>query len=187
VFQVTGHVYPEVQQIDPSESYEGPRLVYRNLGGGKFEDVSRLAGPGVGDRHASRGAAFGDFDNDGDVDVLIMNMDRPPSLLRNDLANENRWVKVKLEGTRSNRSAIGSTVTVHAGGKTQSAAVLSQSSFLSLNDFRLHFGLGGAATVDKFVVRWASGGTEEFTGLPAGCLALLVEGAGEARLVPLKQ
>jgi hypothetical protein len=175
VFQVTGHVYPEIQHIDPGETYEGPRIVYRNLGAGKFEDVSHLAGPAVAEKHASRGAAFGDFDNDGDIDVVVMNMDEPPSLLRNDLKSDNRWIKIKLRGTKSNRSAIGSTVTIEAGGKTQTAAVLSQASFISQNDSRLHFGLGSSASVDKITVRWASGETEEFPGAPAGGLVLLVE------------
>lgn len=185
IFQVTGHVYPEIQQIDPTESYEGPRLVYRNLGNGRFEDVSHLAGPGVAARHASHGAAFGDFDNDGDVDVLIMNMEAPPSLLRNDLGSENGWIKVQLEGTKSNRSAIGSVVTVEAGELRQTSAVLSQASFLSLNDLRLHFGLGRREAARRIVVRWASGAIEEFAGAPAGSLVRLVEGSGKTEIVPL--
>ncbi len=187
VFQVTGHVYPEIQHIDPSERYAGPRLVYRNLGDGRFEDVSELAGPGVKEKHASHGAAFGDFDNDGDIDVLIMNMDEPPSLLRNDLESGRRWIKVQLAGARSNRSAIGATVTIHIADKTQTAAVLSQSSFLSMNDRRLHFGLGEATRVDKITVQWPSGGVEEFPGAPAGTLALLVEGSGATTAVALEQ
>jgi hypothetical protein len=185
VFQVTGHVYPEIQQIDPAESYEGPRLVYRNLGQGKFEDVSHLAGPGVAARYASHGAAFGDFDNDGDIDVLIMNMDSPPSLLRNDLGSDNRWIKIELEGTKSNRSAIGSVVTVEAGELRQTSAVLSQSSFLSLNDLRLHFGLGRHEAVSRIVVHWASGAVEQFPGAPAGSLVRLVEGSGQTSVIPL--
>ncbi len=185
VFQVTGHVYPEIQQIDPAESYRGPRLVYRNLGNGRFEDVSHLAGPGVAARHASHGAAFGDFDNDGDIDVLIMNMEEPPSLLRNDLGSDNRWIKVQLEGVRSNRSAIGSVVTVEAGDLRQTAAVSSQTSFLSLNDLRLHFGLGRREAAGRIRVRWASGAVEEFAGAPAGSLVRLVEGSGQTRIVPL--
>jgi hypothetical protein len=159
--------------------------VYRNLGKGKFEDVSHLAGSGIAASHSSRGAAFGDFDNDGDVDVLVMNMDESPSLLRNDRRGGNQWIKVKLEGTKSSRSAIGSTVAIHAGATAPSAAVLSQSSYLSLNDSRLHFGLGDAPKVDKIVVNWASGAVEEFPGVVSGSLALLVEGSGRVRLEPL--
>ena len=107
--------------------------------------MSALAGPGIAALHSSRGAAFGDFDNDGDIDILVMNMNEPPSLLRNDLKSANHWLRVKLEGRQSNRGAMGALVTVEAGGRRQSAPVLSQSSYLSQSDFRLHFGLGAAA------------------------------------------
>ena len=185
VFQVNGHVYPELDRGSGEEKYRNPRLVYRNLGGGKFEEVSAMSGPGVAERKSSRGAAFGDFDNDGDVDVVIMNMGGPPSLLRNDLRSDNHWIKVKLEGTRSNRSAIGATVTVEAGGLKQTDAVLSQSSYISHNDARLHFGLGKADRVDKFTVRWPNGLIEQFPGAAAGRLALLVESSGQVRSLPL--
>lgn len=185
ILQVSGHVYPEVESIDKTEKYKKPRLVYRNLGNGRFEDVFAMAGPGIATPFASRGAAFGDFNNDGDLDVLVMNMHEPPSLLRNDLKNANHWIKVRLEGTKSNRSAIGATVTVAAGGLSQTQAVLSQSSFLSHNDLRLHFGLGNAARAGRITVRWPSGQTEEFPGAPAGTLALLVEGSSHTQLVEL--
>ena len=123
----------ELQPSDPSESYASQRLVYRQLPNGKYEDVSSQAGSGIAARHSSRGAAFGDFDNDGAIDVLVMNMDEPPSLLRNELRNQNHWVKVKLQGTKSNRSGIGATVRVHTAGRMQTAPVLSQSSYLSVN------------------------------------------------------
>jgi hypothetical protein len=178
IFQVGGHLYPEIASVEP---YRTPRLVYRNLGSGSFEDVSHLAGPAVAEKHSSRGAAFGDFDNDGDVDVLVMNMDEPPSLLRNELKSEHAWVKIALAGTKSNRSAIGAVVTVHAGGKTQTAAVLSQSSFLSMNDLRLHFGLGDTRAVEKVVVRWPSGLTEEFTDVQVNSIARFTEGTGRAQ------
>lgn len=187
VFQAGGHVYPEIEKIIPGESYANPRLVYRNLGHGKFEDVSLLAGTGVAAKNASRGVAFGDYDNDGDMDVLVMNMDRPPSLLRNDLSNQNRWLKVRLEGTRSNRSAIGSTVTLEANGVRQTAPLLSETSYLSVNDWRLHFGLGQALKADKFVVRWASGAVEEFPGAASNQLVVLVEGSGVTKPVALKK
>jgi hypothetical protein len=185
IFQVNGHVYPELDHSSGEEKYRNPRLVYRNLGGGKFEEVSALAGAGVAERKSSRGAAFGDFDNDGDIDVVIMNMGEPPSLLRNELRSDNHWIKVKLEGTKSNRSAIGATVTVEAGGLKQTDAVVSQSSYISHNDARLHFGLGKADRVDKFTVRWPNGLVEQFPGAPAGHLALLVESSGQVRGLPL--
>src|SRR5690348_10149059 len=140
VFQVNGHVYPELDRHEGTERYRNPRLVYRNLGKGVFEDVSAMAGPGVQEKKSSRGAAFGDFDNDGDIDVLVMNMGEAPSLLRNDLKSGNHWIKVKLQGTKSNRSAVGAIVSLTAGGMTQTDAVLSQSSYISHSDPRLHFG-----------------------------------------------
>lgn len=183
VFQVNGHVYPELDKRPGEETYRNPRLVYRNLGNGRFEDVSSLAGPGVAQHKSSRGAAFGDFDNDGDVDVLIMNMGDAPSLLRNDLKSENRWIKLQLQGTKSNRSAVGATVTIHTAAGSQTEAVLSQSSFISHNDSRLHFGLGKQGQVEGITVRWPSGHTEEFRGVPANRLVLLTEGSGEGKIL----
>jgi hypothetical protein len=187
LFQVTGHVYPEVRSIDQRESYQTARLLYRNLGNGRFEDVSALAGPGVGETRSSRGAAFGDFDNDGDMDVLVMNMHEAPSLLRNDLARPGRWVKLQLRGTKSNRAAIGALVRVEINGRPSAATVLSQSSFLSVNDARLHFGLGAAESTGAVEVIWPSGLREEFPPLAAGKLYLLEEGSGQARPLEMPQ
>ncbi|HKX31603.1 MAG TPA: CRTAC1 family protein [Blastocatellia bacterium] len=180
ILQVNGHVYPELDSgtQKSQESYRNPRLVYRNLGQGRFEDVSALAGPGIAERKSSRGAAFGDFDNDGDIDLLVMNMGEGPSLLRNDLPPAaGHWINLRLEGTKSNRSAIGAVVSVEAAGRVRTEPVLSQSSYLSQNDLRLHFGLGGATRVDRITVRWPSGLVEEFPGGPADGFALLVEGS----------
>jgi len=187
IVQVTGHVYPELDQRPAGGTYRTPRLVYWNLGGGRFEDVSARSGPGIAERQSSRGAAFGDYDNDGDVDVLVMNMGGPPSLLRNDLVSANHWIAVRLQGTKSNRSAIGATVRVTAGALRQTDTVLSQSSYLSQNDLRLHFGLGQASRVDRFTVRWPNGAAEEeFPGAPADAVVLLVEGSGTTtRVNPL--
>ncbi len=177
IFQVNGHVYPELE-LGGKETYKQPRVVYRNLGDGRFEDVSTMAGPGIAARHSSRGAAFGDFDNDGDIDVAVMNMGEPPSLLRNTLTGKSNWVKVILEGVKSNRSAIGAVVTIEAGGAKQTLPVLGQSSFLSQNDRRLHFGLGAAVKVDRVQVRWPNGDKESFDGGAAGTTLLLKEGGG---------
>jgi enediyne biosynthesis protein E4 len=185
LFQVNGHVYPEMDRSSGEERYRNPRLLYRNLGNGRFEDMSASSGAGVTALHSSRGAAFGDIDNDGAIDVLIMNMGEPPSLLRNRLQNRNHWIKVKLEGTTSNRSAIGATVTALAGTLRQTAAVLSQSSYLSHDDSRLHFGLGAAERADGFVVRWPNGVEEKFGGATADGLVLLKEGTGQAQSLPL--
>ncbi len=177
LFFVTGNVYPEVEAKLPAYPLKTPRIVFRNLGGGKFEELIKEAGPGVEAPHASRGAAFGDFDNDGDIDVLIVNMNEPPSLLRNDVTGTGHWLKVKLLGTKSNRTAIGGRVTVHYGGKLQAQEVLSQSSFYSANDLRLHFGLGAAASAD-IEVRWPTGQKEMFKAVPVDRLITIQEGKG---------
>lgn len=187
IFQVSGHVYPEIESKLPAEQYKNPRILYRNLGHNKFEDVSHLAGPAIAQRHSSRGAAFGDFDNDGDIDAVIMNMAAPPSLLRNDLPPPTNWLKLLLRGTKSNRSAIGATVEIHSGTSRQSAAVQSSSSFLSSNDPRLHFGLGKNKDIDKLLIRWPGGALEEFTGVLSNRLNLLTEGAGKAQPQELPQ
>jgi hypothetical protein len=180
IFQVNGHVYPELdRQAKVDETYVQSNLVYRNLGDGVFEDVTALAGPGLSLKKSSRGAAFGDFDDDGDLDVVVMNMAETASLLRNDLANENHWVKIKLRGTKSNRSAIGATVTIEAGDVRQTEAVLSQSSYVSHNDLRVHFGLGSADKIDGITVRWPSGDVEQFPAAAADRVLLLVEDSGE--------
>jgi len=177
IFMVTGNVYPEVERKLPQYANKTPRAVFRNLGNRTFEELGQEAGPAVMEPHCSRGCAFGDFDNDGDVDILIVNLNEPPSLLRNDLKGKQNWIKLKLEGVKSNRSAIGARVLVRYGGKVQSQAVLSQSSFYSSNDPRLHFGLGAAGSVD-IEVYWPNGFHEKLKGIPANQLVTVREGAG---------
>ncbi|HVQ30672.1 MAG TPA: FG-GAP-like repeat-containing protein [Vicinamibacteria bacterium] len=157
IFYVTGNVYPEIERHFKEYPHRGPRVVFRNVDGTRFEDVTERSGPGAAVAHSSRGAAFGDFDNDGDLDVLVMNMNEPPSLLRNDAPRANGWIEVKLEGTRSNRAGLGATVTVTAAGRKQARAALSQTSYYSHDDLRLHFGLGASAVADVIEVRWPSG------------------------------
>jgi hypothetical protein len=154
--------------------------VFRNLGDGRFEELIDEAGPGVAATHASRGCAFGDFDNDGDVDVLVMNMNEPPSLLRNDVSGTGHWLKVLLTGVKSNRSAIGARVTARYAGRVQIQEVTAQASFYSANDRRLHFGLGAATSVD-LTVRWPSGDTESASNVPADALVVIREGSGIVR------
>jgi enediyne biosynthesis protein E4 len=172
---VTGSVYPELEAKLPSYPAKTPRAVFRNLGGGRFEELIEDAGPGVAAPHMSRGCAFGDFDNDGDVDILIVNMNEPPSLLRNDQTESRTWLKVKLVGTRSNRSSIGAEVLCRYGDRRQLQTVLSQSSFFSANDPRLHFGLGTAKSVD-LDVRWPSGLKQSFRGVVTNRIITLTEG-----------
>jgi enediyne biosynthesis protein E4 len=156
---------------------KNPRLLFRNLGQGRFEELLNEPGPAILEAHNSRGCAFGDFDNDGDLDILIINLNEPPSLLRNDLSGNNHWLKVKLIGTKSNRSAIASRVVVKAGGKTQTQELMSQSSFLSSNDPRLHFGLGNAEKAEVRV-RWPNGEWENVPALNANQLVTVKEGEG---------
>ena len=177
LFMVTGHVYPQVERTLPQYPNKTPRVVFRNLGKGVFEELIQEPGPGVAAAHCSRGCAFGDFDNDGDIDILIINLNEPPSLLRNDLTGKSNWIKVKLDGVKSNRSAIGARVLVHYGGKTQAQAVLSQSSFFSCSDSRLHFGLGNSTSAD-IDVYWPSGLHETFKQIPANRLLTIKEGVG---------
>jgi hypothetical protein len=177
LFVATGSVYPEVEKRLPAYAFKTPRVIFRNLGNGKFEELIEQAGPGIAAVHASRGCAFGDFDNDGDIDILIVNLNEPPSLLRNDVTGTHHWLKVKLIGVKSNRSAIGARVTAHYGEKRQAQEVLSQASFYSVNDLRLHFGLGDAVTAD-LEIRWPNGGTEKISKVAADRLIWVKEGAG---------
>jgi hypothetical protein len=177
LFVSTGNVYPEVERKLPQYANKTPRTVFRNLGNRTFEELSQEAGPGVTEAHCSRGCAFGDFDNDGDIDILIVNMNEPPSLLRNDMKAKRNWIKVKLEGVKSNRSAIGARVVARYGGKAQAQAVLSQSSFYSCNDSRLHFGLGGFSSVDLDIY-WPNGLHEQYKKISANQLITLREGSG---------
>jgi hypothetical protein len=177
LFYSTGMVSPELERDLPDTPYKTPNVLFRNLGGGKFEELFDLAGPAMKELHSSRGAAFGDFDNDGDVDILIMNMNEAPSLLRNDVSAQHHWLKVLLEGVQSNRSAIGAEVVATYGGKRQAQAVLAQASFLSVNDRRLHFGLGFETSAD-LSVRWPSGKSDALNRVDADQLVVVREGVG---------
>src|SRR5260370_28397886 len=163
-----------------------PRIVFRNLGNGRFEELIDEAGPGITAAHCSRGCAFGDFDNDGDMDILIVNLNEPPSLLRNDASGRNHWLKVKLIGVQSNRSAIGARVTARYAGRVQAQEVMSQASFYSVSDFRLHFGLGAADSVE-LEVRWPNGGHEAISKVAANMLVVIPEGEGVVRTDQLRR
>jgi hypothetical protein len=171
-------VYPEVEKKLPQYPYRTPPVLFRNLGGSRFEELSASeAGPALAASHSSRGCAFGDFDNDGDLDILVINLNEPPSLLRNDIQGDHHWIKVKLVGRKSNRSAIGARVTARYGGKLQAQEVLAQSSYLSVDDRRLHFGLGSVTSVD-LEVRWPDGQRQIFSKISADRLVTIEEAAG---------
>jgi hypothetical protein len=179
IFQVNGHVYPEIDRYHFGQSFKNPRLVYRNLGNGRFKDVSSEMGTGISERYSSRGAAFGDYDNDGDIDVLILNMNDTPSLLRNDGGNQQNWIKLKLIGTQCNRTAIGARASVTTGKHVQMDEVHSGTSVMSQSDLRLHFGLGKSEMVDAIEVKWpTTQKVEKFTNIKANQILTIREGDG---------
>jgi hypothetical protein len=188
IVQVNGHVYPEVDKYKCGETFKNQRLVYRNLGSGRFEDVSAEMGPGITERFSSRGAAFGDFDNDGGMDILILNMNDLPSLLRN-VGTRQNWITVKLIGAKCNRTAIGARVRVATGKHVQMDEVHSGTSVMSQSDLRLHFGLGKAGTADWIEVRWpTTQKVERFTSIQANRFLTIREGEGiVATYVPRTQ
>ncbi|MEA2172761.1 MAG: enediyne biosynthesis protein [Blastocatellia bacterium] len=179
----TGSVYPEVEKIFKEYPHRSPRLVYRNLGNGRFQEVTAQAGPGILTPRSSRGCAFGDFDNDGDTDVLVMNMNEPPLLMRNEYNNaghqgSHNWLTLKLTGTKSNRSAIGARVILKTGSHIQVQEITSQSSYYSHNDPRLHFGLGTNQRADQLEIRWPNGQVEIIKDIPANRFIKIKEGSG---------
>jgi enediyne biosynthesis protein E4 len=186
IFTVSGNVYPEVEEHFPEYPHRNPRLIYRNLGNGRFQDVSDQVGAAVRQAFSSRGAAFGDIDNDGDIDVVIMNMNDRPQILRNDHIHEesnrrgNNWLKLKLVGTFSNRSAIGARVVVTAEELTMVQEITSQSSYYSYNDPRPHFGLGSLTHADRVEIHWPSGRQQTLTRVPANQILVVVEGKSDA-------
>ncbi|MBA2354175.1 MAG: CRTAC1 family protein, partial [Acidobacteria bacterium] len=157
VVYVTGHVYPEVERQLADAPHRSPRVVFRNLGGKRFAQIGAQSGPGIAAVQSSRGAAFGDIDNDGDVDVLVMNMNAPPSLLVNVARGRNHWIGIRLKGIAANRAGLGATVRVTAGGRTHARAVLSQASYYSHDELVVRFGLGAATQADRVRVTWPGG------------------------------
>jgi len=182
-----GHVYPEVEQLKTEAGYAQRKLFYRNLRNGRFEDISTQLGLGISDPVAARGCAFGDFDNDGDIDVVVNPVNDYPQLLRCDSKLENNWLKVKTIGTKSNRSGIGARLkcvsrpsdekNIHE----QIDEVRSGGSYYSQNDLRVHFGLGNADTVQLLEIRWPSGQIDQLKNISANQLIFVKEGEGIVR------
>ena len=178
LFLVNGHVYPEVDQVKTEAGYKQRKVVYRNRGDGRFDDVTEQLGPPVTVPKAGRGAAYADFDNDGDVDILVTNVHDTPELYRLDQREARSWSALRLVGVQSNRSAIGARVVLSAGGVTQVSEVRGGGSYYSQNDLRMHFGLGSAKAIDRVEVRWPNGNIEVWTGVEPNRIVTLTEGTG---------
>jgi len=184
-----GHVYPEVEQLKTEAGYPQQKLLYKNLRNGRFDDVSLQAGPGITVPVASRGCAFGDFDNDGDIDVVVNTVNDYPQLLRCDSSDGHNWIKVRTIGTKSNRSGIGARLrcVTHAPDEPkphqQIDEVRSGGSYISQNDLRVHFGLGKAENVDVLEIRWPSGHIDTLKDVKPNQLVYVKEGEGIVRSV----
>ena len=181
LFVANGHLFPQLDRANLGTSYAQTNQLFENLGDGTFVEVSQVSGEGLNIKKVSRGASFGDYDDDGDLDIFVLNLNDHPTLLRNDGGNENNWLLVKTIGTTSNRDGIGARIEVSSGGLTQSAEIRSGASYLSHNDLRAHFGLEQRKTIDLLVVRWPSGLEERFENLYANRLVVIQEGKGIIR------
>jgi len=182
-----GHVYPEVEQLKTEAGYPQRKLLYHNLHNGHFADVSMQAGPGISEPVAARGCAFGDFDNDGNIDVVVNTVNDYPQLLHCASSHNNNWIKIRTIGTKSNRSGIGARLVcvTHPPGETkphqQIDEVRSGGSYISQNDLRVHFGLGRAEKVDVLEIRWPSGHIDTLKDVKANQLIFVKEGEGILR------
>jgi hypothetical protein len=180
LFLVNGHVYPEVERLKTEAGYKQRKVVYRNLGQGRFADITERLGPPVTSPAAGRGAAFADLDNDGDIDVIVNNVHAAPDLFRLESPPGTHWLTVKLVGTRSNRSAIGARVRLVGAGGVQVQEVRGGGSYYSQNDLRVTFGLGGSTSVERVEVRWPNGFEEHWDDIEIDRIVTLKEGGGVA-------
>lgn len=178
IFAANGHVYPQVDTIPNAAHFKQPMLLFRNKRNGTFEEVGAQAGLSDSPLRSRRGAAFGDMNNDGCVDIVTLNVGEPPSLLLNHCDSANHRVLFKLQGTKSNRLAIGARISVKTGTVTQLSEVKGGSSYISQNDLRQHFGLGGSATIDEVQVRWPNGNVETLRNVPGDFIYTIGEGQG---------
>ena len=178
IFVANGHVLDNIAELDRSTACPQRNLLLRNLGNGTFADVTERAGPGLSLRKASRAVAFGDYDNDGDIDILVTNWNQTPDLLRNDGGNQNHWIQIRAVGTQSNRSGIGAKIKVVAEGLTQYGEVHSGGSYLAFSDLCVHFGLAKSEVVDRVEIRWPSGQTDTAKNLPVNRRYVAIEGKG---------
>jgi len=185
ILVANGHVYPQIDTLDTGPRYREPLLLHRNNRDGTFDEVSKESGLAALPLHSRRGAAFGDVFNSGNIDVLLLNVNEPPSLLKNMNADGYHRVLFKLIGTKSNRAAIGARVTIRSAGVKQLSEVRGGASYLSQNDLRLHFGLGAAKKMESVEIRWPSGKIETLENVAADAIYTIVEGSGIRNAIPL--
>ena len=176
LFIANGHVYEGVEKVFPDTTYKQINSLFHNNGAGKFIDVTREAGGGFTVPHAGRGAAFADFDNDGNVDIVVGNNGDPPLLLHNSGAAGNHFVNFRLIGKKSNRDALGARLRLHAGGLSQIREIAAGGSYLSQSDLRAHFGLGHATKADTLEIQWPSGLRQTFRDIAADAFYVVEEG-----------
>jgi hypothetical protein len=181
VLATNGHIEETVTTVQPKVQFKQPPLLFRNVGKGRFEHASPSAGPDFAVPQAGRGAAYGDYDRDGDLDVLFTNNHAPARLLRNDGGNRHNWITVRLRGTRANASGIGAVVTVQSAQGTQRQMVRSGSSYCSQSDFALTFGLGRDTSVSAIEVQWPGGAKERVANVPVKSFVTITEGKGRTR------
>jgi hypothetical protein len=178
-------VYPDVDTVPKNVKYRGPILLYRNKGDRTFDEIALSAGLNDGAVQSRRGLAFGDINNDGNIDMVVFNVGAPPSLFLNETKNSNHRVLFKLVGTKSNRGAVGARITVTSAARSQIEEVKAGSSYISTSDPRLHFGLAGDAMMSKVEIRWPNGNVETLQNIPADAIYVIVEGKGITETVKL--
>ena len=185
LFVVNGHVYPQMDQISSGARYRQGKLLFVNNGDGTFCDATRAGGAILSEQRVSRGAAFGDLDNDGQIDIVVEDLDSSPTILKNEGDRTNHWLTLELGAKTGNPLAIGARVKITTEGKVaQIEEVRSGGSYLSQNDLRVHFGLGKAAKVDSIEIRWNSGKTETIKDVAADKFYSILEGEG---IVPFEK
>jgi hypothetical protein len=178
IFAVNGHVNERIERSGEGTTYAQRPMLFRNTGSGRFTEITAQAGQALQEPAVARGLAAGDYDRDGDLDLLVSVCNGKAKLLRNDTSSANHWLAVRTRGTKSNRDGIGTRVIVEAGGLRQQGWVRSGSSYLSASDLVAWFGLGGAATADKVTLHWPNGGEQTLTNVAADREIVVEEGKG---------